>query len=324
MSVKIPALALALFAALGSLSAAQADTVRIALGDIATVETLGLLAALENARARGLDIEVTEFSSEEIGNQAVISGQADIGIGTPYAMIQKVKAPIRIFFQLSKLVFFPVVDKSYTSWQDLDGQPFTFHARGTGTEAMGDIIAAREGIEFGERSYVPGSEVRGLALLNGNIKATILDLANTNLIMKKAADRFHVLPGIDVPPSDEVMFAREDWLQNNAEAAQIIVEELLKIWRQINDNPASIAELREKFDLLPDLPPELEAEIVPFYTEGAEKGLYPVDGGSSEAAMSDFDFYGRAGQLEGDPATLQVEDYWDLTPLENAKAALDG
>ena len=133
-----------------------------------------------------------------------------------------------------------------------------------------------------------------------------------------------MLPGIDVPPSDEVLFARQEWLENNPETAQILVEELLKVWRQINENPASIAELREKYNLLPDLPKELEAEIVPFYTEGAERGLFPTDGGNPESIKTDFDFYGRAGQLEGDPAAFKIEDFWDLKPLENARAAVDG
>jgi NitT/TauT family transport system substrate-binding protein len=128
-----------------------------------------------------------------------------------------------MFYQFSKLVFFPVVDVSYRSWQDLDGEPFTFHARGTGTEAMGDLIAAREGITFGRRSYVPGSENRVVALLQGTISATILDLANTKLLLEQAPDRFHVLPGIDIPPSDEVLSARQEWLDDNAEAAQILM-----------------------------------------------------------------------------------------------------
>lgn len=110
-------------------------------------------------------------------------------------MIQKTKVPLRNIFQMSRLVFFPVASIEYATWQDLDGEPFTFHARGTGTEAIGTIIAEREGIEFGERSYVPGSENRIVGMMNGQINATIVDLANKNILMEKAGDRFHVLPG---------------------------------------------------------------------------------------------------------------------------------
>ena len=94
-------------------------------------------------------------------------------------------------------MFFPVVRQEYKTWKDLNGQPFTFHARGTGTEAIGNIIAKREGIKFGERSYVPGSENRIIAMMNGQIKATILDLANKNRADGEGGDRFHVLPGVE-------------------------------------------------------------------------------------------------------------------------------
>src|SRR3546814_15723901 len=101
---------------------------------------------------------MTSFSKEELAIQSIVNGQADLGVGTPYSVIQKSKVPLKVIYQMSRLVFFPVASKEYETWQDLDGQPFTFHARGPGTEAIGNIIATREGIEFGKRSYVPGDE----------------------------------------------------------------------------------------------------------------------------------------------------------------------
>src|SRR5215203_4808622 len=84
--------------------------IHVALGDVPSVETLNLLIAIERAKERGVDIQVTPFKAEDVAAQAVVGGQADIGVGTPYAMIQKVKAPIRLFFQMSNLRFFAVVD----------------------------------------------------------------------------------------------------------------------------------------------------------------------------------------------------------------------
>ena len=63
------------------------------IGDIASVESLHLLAAFERAKEKGVDIEVTYLKSEDIAAQAVVGGQADIGVGGPYALVQKVKAP---------------------------------------------------------------------------------------------------------------------------------------------------------------------------------------------------------------------------------------
>lgn len=306
----------------GAATAGAAEKVRVALGDVVSVETLPVVIALERAKERGVDYELTSFAKEELAIQSIVSGQADMGIGTPYSVIQKSKVPLKIVFQVSRLVFFPVADKKYATWKDLDGQPFTFHARGSGTEAIGEILARRNGIQFGERSYVPGSENRIIAMMNGQIGATIVDLANKNKLMELAPDRFHVLPGLEETPSDELVFASETFIAENPEAVGVIVEEMLKLWREMNENPGIIEEERAKRGLIADQPKEVLDEVVPFFEEAAEAGIYPKDGGGESAARLDFEFYVAAGQLEGDPAELKVEDYWDLGPLNAAKAKL--
>lgn len=303
---------------------ARAETVRVALGDVVSVETLAFIVGLERAKDRGVDYELTSFSKEELAIQAIINGQADLGIGTPYSVIQKSKVPLRLIFQMSRLVFYPVAANKYATWQDLNGEPFTFHARGTGTEAIGNIIAAREGIEFGERSYVPGSENRIIAMMNGQIDATIIDLANKNILMEKAGDRFHVLPGVDDPATDEALFGNLEWLESHQETVDILVEELLGLWREMNQNPVVIEEERAARGLLEDLPPELLSDVTPFYIEGTEAGIWNPNGGSAKTVQSDFEFYTSAGQLQGSPEELKVEDFWYLAPLERAQAKLAG
>ena len=112
--LKASAAALAMGAALVMSGAAEAAKVRVAFGDIASVESLHLLAAFERAREQGVDIEVTYLKSEDIAAQAVVGGQADIGVGGPYALVQKVKAPVRMFLQLSTLRFYPAVNAQFS------------------------------------------------------------------------------------------------------------------------------------------------------------------------------------------------------------------
>ena len=76
-------------------SAAQADTIRIALAETPSDELAAFFVALDRARANGLDYEWTAFSDEELAIQTVLSGQMDIGFGTPYSPMQRSKAPIR-------------------------------------------------------------------------------------------------------------------------------------------------------------------------------------------------------------------------------------
>jgi len=305
-------------------AAFAADKVRVALGDVVSVETLAFVVAMERAKDRGVDYELTSFAKEELAIQSIVNGQADLGVGTPYSVIQKSRVPLKILFQMSRLVFFPVAANEYATWQDLDGQPFTFHARGTGTEAIGNIIAKREGISFGQRSYVPGSENRIIAMMNGQINATIVDLANKNILMEKAGDRFHVLPGLSDPASDELIFASQTWVDENQEQVSIVVEELLRLWREMNENPAIVEEERAKRNLLADQPQEILDEVTGFYTEGIKEGLFDPNGGGAEAAQADFDFYTEAGQMQGPASELKVEDYWDLRPLDAASKSIGG
>jgi NitT/TauT family transport system substrate-binding protein len=301
--------------------AAQAQDAHIAFGDIATVETLNLLIAIERARERGLDIEVTFFNSEDIAAQAVVSGEADIGVGTPYALLQQVEAPIRMFLQMSNLRFYPVVNTElYQDWADLDGQEIVVHSRGSGTEAIMNLMAMQHGIEYSAMSYVPGSEVRAGAMLQGTINATIVDSANWRLLEREGGGRFALLPMGDISATDEALYANTDFLEENHDAAVVLVEEVLKTWRDIADNPAVVAELRQQYGLLPDLPPELEEEMVPYYQESVDAGVFPLNGGGPEAVQDDFAFYTVAGQLEGEAADLKVEDFWTFGPLEAALA----
>ena len=107
--------------------------IRYALGDVVSLDDLPLLIAAERAKARGVEVEITAFKSEELATQAVVTGQADVGQGTPYAVVEKVTTPIRFFYQLSTLQFFPVVAKEhYQSWKDLNGQEIAVQGRGWG------------------------------------------------------------------------------------------------------------------------------------------------------------------------------------------------
>jgi NitT/TauT family transport system substrate-binding protein len=298
---------------------AAENKIRIAFGDIESVETLNFLIAVERAKEKGVAIEVMYLKEEDIAAQAVVSGEADVGVGTPYAMLQKVKAPIRMFYQMATLRFFPIVNTEfYKDWKDLDGQEVAVHARGSGTEAIMKLMAQRHGITYSNISYVAGAEVRAGALLQGNIKASIVDAANRRMLENKAPGKFAVLPMEGVNASDEALYANTEFLAREQAAVDALVESLLTTWREINDNPGFVVELRKRYHLLTDLPADLEPEIEPYYVESVAAGALPENGGSEAAVKDDFDFYGVAGQLEGDPASLKVEDFWDFGPLNRA------
>jgi NitT/TauT family transport system substrate-binding protein len=319
MQVKHIAIALAL--AVSSGAAVAQTKIKYALGDVIGIDDLPLLIAAERAKKRGVEIEVTSFKNEEIATQAVINGQADVGQGTPYAAVEKVTVPVRFFVQLWSLQFFPVVNNEfYKSWKDLDGQEIAVQGRGTGTEAIMILMAKTHGIKYKNVSYVPGSNVRALALIKGNIRASILDATNKNFLLREAPGKFTVLPLGQVKASDEALFARLDYLQKNQAAVAVFVEELVRVNREINKSPAAVVEERKKLGLLKDLPAKLEGEILPYLRDGAADGIFPNDGGGESAAKNDLEFYALSGSVKKE--NPKVEDYWHLAPLKAALSRL--
>jgi NitT/TauT family transport system substrate-binding protein len=295
--------------------------IKYALGDVIGVDDLPLLVAAERAKKRGVEVEVTAFKNEDIATQAVINGQADVGQGTPYAAVEKVNVPVRFFVQLWSLQFFPVVaTEHYKGWKDLDGQEIAVQGRGSGTEAIMLLMAKTHGIKYKNVSYVPGSQVRALAMLKGNIKATILDSTNKNFLLKEGGSKFAVLPLGEVKASDEALFARLDWLQKNQQAVTVFVEELVRVNREINKDPMSIVATRKTLGLLKDLPAKLDDEIPTYFKEGVQGGIFPNDGGVESAPKNDLEFYALSGSIKKE--NPKVEDYWYLAPLKTALSRL--
>ena len=304
-------------------AAAEKGTMHVAFGDIPDPEMLNFLAAVARAKERGVEVKVSYLNSEDIAAQAVVSGQADIGVGTPYALIQKVKAPIRMFFQLAQMRFYPIVNtEKYKTWKELDGADIAVHSRGSGTEAIMNRMAIVHGIKYRSVSYLPGSSVRAGAMLQGRIHVTVVDGERKRLLLEKGGGKFAVLPLPDMQASDEALYANIDWLKKQQAAVDILLEELIKVWRELNKDPNAIVELRKKYNLLPDLSKADVDDIVPAYREGVAAGMYPNNGGGMASVKQDFEFFTASGSLKGEPESLKVEDYWYFDPLDRALGKL--
>jgi ABC-type nitrate/sulfonate/bicarbonate transport system substrate-binding protein len=118
--------------------------------------------------------------------------------------------------------------------------------------------------------------------------------------------------------SDEALFATREFLDKNQAGVAIFVEELIRVNRQINANPKSVLEQRKKLGLLKDLPAKMEDEILPYFEEGVQNGIFPNDGGGQSAAKNDLEFYALSGALKGE--NLKADDFWHLAPLKAALA----
>jgi NitT/TauT family transport system substrate-binding protein len=297
---------------------AQANKIRIALAETPSDELAAFFVALDRAQKNGLDYEWTAFSDEELAIQAILSGQMDIGFGTPYSVMQRSKAPVRIIFQLSKLKFFPVTSKKYSKLEDLNGEPIMLHSRGGGTESIANVIEDRLNMKFGKRSYVPGSANRIAALIAGQTDATIVDLSNKNKLVKLHGNNFNVLPMFEVDASDEALFANLNWIKANSKDVDIFVGALVSVYQDMMKDPTIISRETNPDGPIGQLPKEVLGNLDQFYTDAVAGGLYDANGGGMKAAKADMEWYSKAGQLQGDAASLNINDFWYMEPLNKA------
>ncbi len=308
-----------LVAFLFSTSVHAQKKIRIAMAEPPSDELAAFFLALDRAKKNGLNYEYTAFADEELAIQAVISGQMDIGFGTPYSVMQKSKAPIRIVYQMSKLLFFPVTTKKYNKLEDLNGQSIMLHSRGGGTDSIANVIEERSKIKFGNRVYVSGSKNRVAARTSGQTEATIIDLSNKNRLMRsEAGNKFNVLKMFPVNASDEAIFANLNWIKANEKDVDIFIQALISVYKDMHKDPTIIAKQTDPNGPIGKLPKQVLESLDGFYKDAVEAGLYDVNGGGRTAAKADMDWYHRSGQLTGDIKNLKIEDFWYFAPLDKA------
>ena len=81
-------------------------------------------------------------------------------------------------------------------------------------------------------------------------------------------------------------------------------------------------ELRDKYNVLPDIEKVEVDELEDATAQGVSIDLFPNNGGSAESVKEDFEFFTTSGSLDGDPAKLKVEDYWYLEPVNTVSEKL--
>ncbi|MCG8441329.1 MAG: hypothetical protein MI723_05925, partial [Caulobacterales bacterium] len=133
---------------------------------------------------------------------------------------------------------------------------------------------------------------------------------NTRLVTEEFPDRFGLLPLGEASASDSLLFARTDFLEKNKDDIAILVEELKKVAAEFKTDPSLPAKLREKYELLQDLPQEMVDEITPYFEVAAAACLFPTDGGNLAAVKSDLSFLAQSGALKGDPDELDPKAFW--------------
>lgn len=297
----------------------DAETLTIATGDNPSVEFVNLIVAVENAKKRGVDIELNFFNSEEMASEAVSAEIADLAVGTPYEFIQNSDEPYRMIVQLNRLRFHPMVNAArYKTWKDLNGADVYVHGKGSGTEAIMQYFAKQHGIAYGNIHYLPGSSVRATAMQQGRINASVVDTPRRDLLFSDPSKEFIALPVGDFNVTDEALYGKKSVIQAKEKEIVILLEEILKAWQYVNADAEKINDAGRAQVAIDLLPQEEKDGLRSYYLNAVKSGAFSDSGGLGDDLREDFAFFEASGALKGPSANLHLKDFWYLQPLQKA------
>lgn len=277
--------------------------IRLAVTADSGVSELPLLIAREGCTERGYNVTSTLYPNPVTALQAVLTGEADIGSADPPIIINANQEgqDLRIFGLQQSIGYSMVAPQSISEPAELEGMRVGYHSPGSMTRGLAFLAAERFGFTP-EWLAIEGSEVRLEALLNGQLDATVLDLEQTANLIASHGDEYYVL----IPFSQEFpglmgggLYASPEWLEENAEAAQCLVEEIILANRALVDDKEffkeEILRLVGTTSGLEENPELLDAVAETFI----QNNVFDVNGGlTQEAAEDTVDIYVEIGDLE--------------------------
>jgi ABC-type nitrate/sulfonate/bicarbonate transport system substrate-binding protein len=207
--------------------------------------------------------------------------------------------------------FVMIAKKEIAKCENLTGRTFAIHGETSGTS----VAAKRWILDVCKASptvmVLPGGENRIIALRNGQIDATLVQLSDWLNLDAQAPGRFHVI--VAAGPfniSGSGFWTNNDWLEKNREVATTYLAETLKTFRMINANP----KLLEKATLtyVPDTRPEALPATLKTY---AQIGAWPQNGGDPSMLEDAIRFFTEQGELK---PGLDAKQVVNTTILQNA------
>lgn len=316
-------LLLALPACAPAPTAEEPEVIRVAYDSSVDIGKIPSLLALELLRDYGYEAIPRFYPDSVTAIQAVLSGECQLGMGDPVAVILANQAgqSFRIFALEEGNQFALIAPVGITEPSQLEGKKVAYHSPGSMTRGLAFLAARTYGFEP-EWMVIEGSEVRAEALLSGQIDATVIDYENVVNVQLQSPGNYHVLisfaedyPGL----MGNGLFAPADFVDANPEMIDAIVEALLVTFRRVNLEPDYLFDQAPKFLPGAEQEPERLREMIQYYIDF---NVWDSNGGfTPKAAAQTVALYVEVGDLEED---VPFEEWAVTEPMEGVLDKLGG
>ena len=267
----------------------------------------------ERLNKQGWKIESVTFSHTALNIQALSPGTVQMSIALsidPLRAFEK-GGKIKWIMENTPGEFVMIAKKDIAKCENLTGSRFAIHGETSGTSVAAkrwilDVCKASPNI-----MVLPGGENRIIALRNGQIDATLVQLSDWLNLDAQAPGRFHVIvSGGPFNISGSGLWANNEWLEKNRDVATAYVAETLKTFRIINATP----KLLEKATLtyVPDTRPEALPATLKAYRQ---IGAWPQNGGDASMLEDAIRFFTEQGELKPGLDSKQIVN---LASLQSA------
>ena len=267
----------------------------------------------ERLKKQGWKVESINFTRTDLNTQALSQGTVQMSIALSIDPLRVVEKGGRIKWLMENTPgeFVMIAKKEIARCENLTGSRFAIHGETSGTSVaakrwISDVCKASPTI-----LVLPGGENRIIALRNGQIDATLVQLSDWLNLEAQAPGKFHVIvSGGPFNISGSGLWANSDWLEKNREVATAYVAETLKTFRMINANPKLIEKATPNY--VPDTRPEALPATVKAYRD---LGAWPQNGGDASMLEDTIRFFTERGELKPGLDSKQIVN---TTILQNA------
>jgi NitT/TauT family transport system substrate-binding protein len=298
----------------GDTGSAKSFTVAVTEPDFTAVP---ILAAIDTMRGNGYDIKQVELAEPELAIEGLAKGEYAISAEatSPALIANQQGAPIKVIADVVANQWAVYGQEGIKTCDDLVGKPVGIFSEGAVATAMVRDWVAKSCTK-GQPEYlvIGGSDVRAQALQQGEIAATALEIADVAALAAQGkplappiVDFAKELNGVH----PQTVYANTEFLADNAAAAQEFVDALAAEHAKINENPAYLVELVQKY-----LPESADESLRATADEFVQKRLFDATALDAENMQQTIDFFIHAGVIkEG----LTAADAADLTFSDKAK-----
>jgi NitT/TauT family transport system substrate-binding protein len=305
-------------AASGADGGSGSSTLRVAFAsqpDFTQVMNFKWLDTLE--QQEGTKVETKFFESSQDAFRAMIAGEADIAVAAIVSAVQLVQETgeqVKVLaVDLKAPDYLLMATPDMNSLSDLEGQRIGISTPGDISDSLTRVVLDREGVDVSKVRFVEigGTSARMAALLSGQIQGGAAHAAEGLAAAEEGIKNLTAF-GETVPDyAQHGVIVREEWLQENREFAQTMVDHFIDSVRWAADNKDEYIELsRSRVEGLSD---QAREEAYDIFTD---IGMFAVDGGMDETVLNNtVEIEQEVGSLGDD--VPDISEWADPSFVEN-------